>query len=83
LQKPVRVGTPGYIGAASPLYTSAVGVVKDAVDSIKDKGLMVEMRKENENNDREWAADKEQKESKKDSNNGLISRIKEFFTDFF
>lgn len=81
LQKPVRVGAPDYIGAASPLYAAAVGVVKDAADSIKDKSVMNDTRKEIESSAREWAVEQDDKESK--NNSGFISKIKEFFTDFF
>lgn len=79
LEKPIRVGAPEYIGAASPLYASAVGIVKDVADSIKDKGFMTEVKKESENSNREWTEERD----KKDNNNGFVSKIKEFFTDFF
>lgn len=79
LEKPIRVGTPEYIGAASPLYASAVGIVKDVADSIKDKGFMTEVKKESENSNREWTEERD----KKDNNSGFVSKIKEFFTDFF
>lgn len=79
LEKPIRVGTPEYIGAASPLYASAVGIVKDVADSIKDKGFMTEVKKESENSNREWTEELD----KKDNNSGFVSKIKEFFTDFF
>lgn len=79
LKKPIRVGTPEYIGAASPLYASAVGIVRDVADSIKDKGFMTEVKKENESSNREWTEERE----KRDNNGGFVSKIKDFFTDFF
>jgi cell division protein FtsA len=81
LKKPVRVGTPEYIGAASPLYAAAVGAVKDASDSMKDKNVVNRKEKETEKNQREWTREKNKKEEK--DNGGFVSRIKEFFTDFF
>lgn len=83
LQKPVRVGNPEYIGAASPLYAAAVGVVKDAADSVKDKGFRVKTEKETEITEREWTKEKDKYEEKKGNGTGFISRLKEFFTDFF
>ena len=82
LQKPVRVGTPEYIGAASPLYAAAVGAVKDASDSMKDKSFITKKEKETEKVQREWTREKDKNEEEK-NNNGFISKIKEFFTDFF
>lgn len=85
LQKPIRVGTPEYIGAASPLYAAAVGAVKDASDSIstKDKNFMAKNENENENAQREWAREKNKNEEEKENSSGFVSKIKEFFTDFF
>ena len=83
LQKPVRIGTPEYIGAASPLYVAAVGAVKDASDSMKDKSFMTKTEKETEKAQREWTREKNRNEEEKDNSNGFVSKIKEFFTDFF
>ncbi|KZL94401.1 cell division protein FtsA [Clostridium magnum] len=84
LQKPVRVGTPEYIGAASPLYSAAVGAVKDASDSMKDRNFIAKKEKETEKVQREWTREKNKKEKEEEKNNGgFITKIKEFFTDFF
>jgi cell division protein FtsA len=83
LQKPVRIGTPEYIGAASPLYVAAVGAVKDAADSIKDKGFMNKAEKETEKAQRDWAREKNKNVEEKGHSSGFVSKIKEFFTDFF
>jgi cell division protein FtsA len=78
-KKPVRIGTTDYIGATSPLYTSAVGIVKDVANSIKDRGYSIKTEKEN--TVQEFIKENNLKEEKE--SNGIISKIKEFFTDFF
>lgn len=86
LEKPVRVGTPAYIGAANPLYASAVGVVKDVADAIKVKGIAAVKSTDNKklDNYEEWTKESSRKEeNKKDKNSGFVSKIREFFTDFF
>ncbi|MCT8976909.1 cell division protein FtsA [Clostridium sp. CX1] len=83
LQKPVRVGSPEYIGAASPLYAAAVGAVKDAADSMKDKSLRIKSEKETEGIQREWTKERNKHEEKKENSSGFVSKLKDFFTDFF
>ncbi|MBC2579000.1 cell division protein FtsA [Clostridium sp. DJ247] len=82
IQKPIRIGTPDYIGAASPLYASAVGIVKDVADSVKDRSFARKTEKERENTARELAMESDIREEKKE-NIGFVSKIKDFFTDFF
>ena len=35
LDKSVRIGSPEYVGAASPIYVTAVGIVVQAVNDLK------------------------------------------------
>ena len=35
LNKSVRIGSPEYVGAASPIYVTAVGIVVQAVNNLK------------------------------------------------
>ncbi|MEY8762202.1 MULTISPECIES: cell division protein FtsA [Clostridium] len=86
LGKLVRVGIPKYIGAASPLYVTAVGIVKDVSNSIKLKNIPgVNPSKNNNLPDyKNIIEDENEKEMESENKtNGFISRIKDFFTDFF
>ena len=83
LQKPTRVGLIEYIGEDSPMYTSAVGVVKDVVDSLKyssdvDKSSLESLNKREIN-----YMDKDENEEYEEEESGVFSKIKSFFTDFF
>ncbi len=82
-KKPVRIGTPRYIGASSPLYASSVGIVQDVAEAIKDKSFVAKTEKESEKKHKEWTKSKEIKGNSNENSNGLMSRVKEFFTDFF
>ncbi len=71
-KKPVRIGAPEYVGAASPLYSTAVGVVKDAADILKNDKINDDL-----GNKAKKAADND------DNCTGIFSKIKRFFADFF
>ncbi|MBA5850552.1 cell division protein FtsA [Clostridium sp. cel8] len=85
LNKQVRIGVPNYIGASSSIYVTAVGVVKDVSNSMKGKYEKVV----NEYNERNSGDYEKLKNKNTEFNNGnyenggFVSKIKEFFTDFF
>lgn len=71
LEKPVRIGTPEFTGANNPLYATVVGMVQDVAYNLKDTKVM--------GND-DYENDKANINKKE---NGFLSKIHEFFTDFF
>ncbi|HBM81826.1 MAG: cell division protein FtsA [Clostridiales bacterium] len=75
---PIRIGVPNYIGVASPIYSTATGMVKYKLT--KKKYNVLERNWENDNEDTNVAAFKK---SKKDNGSNFINKIKDFFTDFF
>ena len=76
LKKPVRIGVPEYVGAANPIYSTAMGVIGYVLK--REQGLMEEEKKvegytsngENING------------SRSNSSNKFIVKIKEFFKGF-
>lgn len=79
LDKSVRVGTPRFTGAASPVYATVVGIIKDVISTLKiDQNVdevekaVVKNSKSRSNNNR-----------KKENEETIMSKIKEFFTEFF
>ncbi|MHC1721326.1 MAG: cell division protein FtsA [Clostridiaceae bacterium] len=90
LEMPFRIAKLNYPGATSPVYASAVGTVMDVAESLKVKASTISSdciksksaqkrifsTKGNEEDD--IFDDHEDKEGK-----GLMSRIKDFFTEFF
>jgi cell division protein FtsA len=84
LGKLVRTGIPKYIGASSPLYATAVGVVRDVSDSMKLKNSMdMDLSKDDDLPDYKKIIEDEDEKEKEDKGNRFISKIKDFFTDFF
>ncbi|MGH4137183.1 cell division protein FtsA [Clostridium sp.] len=77
LDKPVRIGSPDYVGAASPIYVTAVGIVIQAVNNLKVSSSLSEELDEN-SYENKWS--KNQNKNRKD---GFASKIKGFFADFF
>lgn len=90
LDKPVRIGIPEYTGVGSPICAAAVGVVKDVVDSGKvslckeealDEARSYKSRR-NEKKSIVWD-DEEDEGDTEESSNGVFSKIRNFFADFF
>jgi cell division protein FtsA len=77
LDKPVRIGSPEYVGAASPIYVTAVGIVVQAVNNIKINNSLSERSDE-----LKMSRTQNKKENKKE-NNKFASKVKDFFADFF
>ncbi|MBK5239914.1 cell division protein FtsA [Clostridium sp.] len=73
LDKPVRIGSPEYVGAASPIYVTAVGIVVQAANNIKFNNSLSEKSDEL----------KMSKNQNKKENNKFASKVKDFFADFF
>ena len=77
LDKPVRIGSPEYVGAASPIYVTAVGIVKQAVNNLKIGNSSYEV------SDEHLYENKRSEDQNKEGKNGFASKIKGFFADFF
>lgn len=75
LDKPIRTGTPEYVGAASPLYCTAIGNIEVAINSSLKELCVYSDSKQN--------SEAISKQKDKDSDNGVLSKIKEFLADFF
>ena len=72
---PVRIGAPDYVGAASPIYSTSVGIIKNVYEARKED--LKEVAADNENDDiYEDYEDRKEKD-------GFVKKLKDFFTDFF
>lgn len=71
---PVRIGAPDYVGSCSPIYSGAVGIVKNVYENKKEdyKEVAYDTVKEHK---RDY--------KKKEKESSTLEKIKEFFTDFF
>ncbi|KEH97711.1 cell division protein FtsA [Clostridium massiliodielmoense] len=77
LHKSTRIGSPIYTGATSPIYATVVGVIKDVISTLKiDKNI--EKVESNIGNNL-----KKDNNIKKKSGENFVSKIREFFTEFF
>lgn len=90
LEMPFRIARLNYPGATSPVYASAVGTVMDVAESLKTKASAgsSESNKAKSTPKRIFGIkDDEEDDVFEDyedkDNKGLISRIKDFFTEFF
>jgi len=77
LDKSVRIGSPEYVGAASPIYVTAVGIVLQAVNNLKTNNSSFEELDEH-SYDNKWSKNQNIKVK-----NGFASKVKGFFADFF
>ncbi|MCY6484032.1 cell division protein FtsA [Clostridium aestuarii] len=78
LGKSVKIGSPNYMGAASPVYTTVVGIINDIVNTMKISNNLDDL--ENEvNNDSNIRNNFKKKENK----DNFVSKLKEFFNEFF
>ncbi|MCM1990881.1 cell division protein FtsA [Oceanirhabdus seepicola] len=79
LNKPVRIGLPDYIGAASPLFSNVVGVLKNAIDennkSSNRKNVVSDFIDDDLYDDEDDEIYAERK--------GLAKRIKNIFSNLF
>lgn len=77
LGKPVRIGSPDYVGAANPIYAAVVGIVKDASESINQADIESKYSRDEEN-DSLWNQSK-----KNDEDVNIFSKVRNFLADFF
>ncbi|MCY6372330.1 cell division protein FtsA [Clostridium ganghwense] len=78
LGKSVKIGFPNYIGAASPVYATVVGIIKDVVSSLRISKNSDEAKKEVSSNSKIKT-----NINKKENEDSFVSKLKEFFTEFF
>jgi len=82
LNKPVRIGKPEFTGADNPVYSVVCGIVKDRAENVKDLNLnnnhekVAQINKQSINEEA-YDSDEDEKQV------GFITKIKDFFTDFF
>ncbi|KPU44033.1 cell division protein FtsA [Oxobacter pfennigii] len=75
---PVKIKAPTYMGVASPVYTNAAGIVKYLLS--KQKKTVLDNYDENEEEVNSSMKNKKQTLQKSEN---VITKIKDFFTDFF
>ncbi|MCY6356762.1 cell division protein FtsA [Clostridium sp. ZS2-4] len=78
LGKSVKSGFPNYIGAASPIYVSSVGIIKDVASSLRINKNFEKFEKEVSSNSKIRTD-----VNKKENSDSLVSKLKEFFAEFF
>ena len=82
--KPIRIGTPDFSGAESPMYASVCGIVKDKVNGAKNfNSDHVKSSNSNSLSANEAVYDGYDDEDENEKQVGILSKIKEFFTEFF
>ncbi|WP_035290788.1 cell division protein FtsA [Clostridium sp. KNHs214] len=82
LGKAIRIGVVNFTGADNPMYTAAVGIVKDVGYSLRGSRNMQEETAVFEGNDSERAKVRRE-EDIYDNNKKFLTKIRDFFTDFF
>jgi len=76
--KPVRIGTPEYVGASTPIHNTSIGIIKDVVntahfsESPNNSKDIYNTRKKGSFEEKSHSEDK-----------GVLSKIKGFLADFF
>jgi len=84
INKPIRLGTPDFSGAESPIYASVCGIVKDKAHGIKNFNLEHEKKlQSNSMSANEAVFDGYDDEDEDEKQVGILTKIKDFFTDFF
>lgn len=76
--KPLRIGTPDYVGAANPIFNTAVGIIKDIYLNSNIKDL--------KKNKQAYSESKEHKlvnKKSKEYNESVLTKIKVFLAEFF
>lgn len=79
LDKSIRVGSPMYTGAATPVYATVVGIIKDVISTLKIDKNIEEVEKYAVKN----MKSKNNNSKKKENGDNFVSKIREFFTEFF
>lgn len=78
LGKSVKIGYPNYIGTASPIYVTVVGIIKDVVNTLKINKGPNEFEKGDSS-----IEDKKYIKSNNENNDNIITKLKDFFAEFF
>ena len=82
-EKPIRIGSPEYVGAASPIYSTAVGVVNDATATLK-KSIPATKKSISKNVSSEEAETQwDEEDDEFDNEKSFITKIKKFLSEFF
>ncbi|MBC8061729.1 MAG: cell division protein FtsA [Clostridiaceae bacterium] len=76
--KNVRVGSPKYVGASSPLYSNCIGILKHVSSKTKFNNNVEENFKEPKEDKLKSYSSKSEK-----GNKGILLKIKNFLGDFF
>lgn len=80
--KPVRIGSPEFVGASSPIYNTVVGIIKDAVNSGNFSNH--DENKKTSNDLKKSIIHEEAFDQVLESQEtGIFSKIKGFLADFF
>lgn len=74
LNKPIRIGTPEFVGASNAVFATAVGIIKDVHHSSNLNDFKNTEKLNYESNN---------KLNKSNKNENVISKIKGFLADFF
>ncbi|MEG0370781.1 MAG: cell division protein FtsA [Clostridium sp.] len=78
---PVRFGYPNFIGVASPMYSASTGI---AIYALKNKLTSETLSNETKDvADKEVAADADYDLDEQGEKSGILTKVKEFFADFF
>lgn len=77
LNKPIRIGTPDFVGASNAIFSTAVGIIKDIYHSSNFNDFKNDNIMDDENNK------KLNKSNKTYKNENVITKIKGFLADFF
>lgn len=75
MEKPTKIGTPSYVGAANPIYTIAVGIIREQVLKL-DVNKNIENIEELKSPNNKLLKNEEEKET-------IVSKVKAFLSDFF
>jgi cell division protein FtsA len=79
-EKSIRIGSPDYVGASSPMFAVAVGIVKEVIMNSKAFNANIEVNEAIAcSKSKKYENDFSEEEGQKN----IITKIKDFFTDFF
>lgn len=78
--KPVKICFPEYVGASSPIYTTAVGIIKDVLSTSNLRNEQVTAKTTSHINVNQQNYNEEKQDIE---NKGVFSKIRGFLSDFF
>lgn len=78
--KPVRIGAPEYVGASNPMYNTAVGIIKDVINTSNFNKTNSNTRASLDVNRKRKATNEKKQDIDETS---VLSKIKGFLADFF